>query len=78
VIAALACAILVDPTGSESDAGAPVILDDVLGFADPVRLKRLGPVFAEAAKVAQVVLMTASPERYASIGDATVVHFDRF
>ena len=78
VIAALACAILVDPAGSESDVGAPVILDDVLGFADPVRLKRLGPVFAEAAKVAQVVLMTASPERYASIGDATVVHFDRF
>ncbi|WP_298212111.1 AAA family ATPase [Ferrimicrobium sp.] len=76
VIAALACAILVEPTGSTGDAGAPVILDDVLGFADPVRLKRLGPVFAEAAKVAQVILMTASPERYASIGNASVLHFD--
>ena len=78
VIAALACAILVEPTGSTGDAGAPVILDDVLGFADPVRLKRLGPVFAEAAKVAQVILMTASPERYASIGDVRAVHFDPF
>ena len=74
VIAVLACAILVNPDGPVGDAGAPVILDDVLGFTDPVRLRRLGPVFAEAAKSAQVILLTASPERYESIGDATVVH----
>jgi len=73
VIAALACAILVNPVGLDGDAGAPVILDDVLGFTDPDRLKRLGPVFAEASKAAQIILLTASPERYESIGEATFV-----
>ena len=63
------------PEGLDGDAGAPVILDDVLGFADPTRLRRLGPVFAEAAKSAQVILLTASPERYESIGEATFIHF---
>ena len=57
------------------DVGAPVILDDVLGFADPDRLKKLGPVFAEAAKSAQVILLTASPERYEAIGEATFVRW---
>lgn len=75
VVATLACAILVNPGGPGGDAGAPVILDDVLGFTDPVRLRYLGPVFAEAAKSAQVILLTASPERYDSIGDATFIHF---
>jgi len=75
VVATLACAILVNPEGVDGDAGAPVILDDVLGFADPTRLRRLGPVFAEAAKSAQVILLTASPERYESIGEATFIHF---
>jgi hypothetical protein len=75
VVATLACAILVNPEGRDGDAGAPVILDDVLGFADPTRLRRLGPVFAEAAKSAQVILLTASPERYESIGEATFIHF---
>jgi hypothetical protein len=32
-------------------------------------------VFAEAAKSAQVILLTASPERYESIGEATFIHF---
>jgi uncharacterized protein YhaN len=75
VVATLACAILVNPGGLDGDAGAPVILDDVLGFSDPTRLRRLGPVFAEAAKSAQVILLTASPERYESIGEATFIHF---
>lgn len=74
IVATLACAILVNPRGSEGDAGVPVILDDVLGFTDPVRLRRLAPVFAEAAKSAQVVLLTASPERYDAIGEANFIH----
>ena len=74
VVATLACAILVNPHGPDGDAGVPVILDDVLGFADPARLRRLGPVFAEAAKSAQVILLTASPDRYESIGEATFIH----
>jgi uncharacterized protein YhaN len=75
IVAALACAILVNPGGISDDLGAPVILDDVLGFADPDRLRSLGPVFAEAAKSAQVILLTASPERYESIGEATFVRW---
>jgi ABC-type phosphate transport system auxiliary subunit len=75
VVATLACAILVNPDGQDDGGGAPVILDDVLGFADPTRLRRLGPVFAEAAKSAQVILLTATPERYESIGEATFVRF---
>jgi hypothetical protein len=75
VVATLACAILVNPDGQDDSGGAPVILDDVLGFADPTRLRRLGPVFAEAAKSAQLILLTATPERYESIGEATFVHF---
>lgn len=75
VVATLACAILVNPEGGDGDAGAPVILDDVLGFSDPARLQRLGPVFAEAAKSAQVILLTASPERYESVGEATFIRF---
>jgi hypothetical protein len=75
VVATLACAILVNPNVGEGEAGVPVILDDVLGFTDPIRLRRLGPVFAEAAKSAQVILLTASPERYESIGEATFIHF---
>ena len=75
ILCALSCAILVNPGGVSDDVGAPVILDDVLGFADPDRLKKLGPVFAEAAKSAQVILLTASPERYEAIGEATFVRW---
>jgi hypothetical protein len=52
VVATLACAMVVNPQGGEVDAGALVILDDVLGFADPRRLRLLGPVFAEASRSA--------------------------
>jgi uncharacterized protein YhaN len=68
VITRLACAMIVG-TG-DGDHGVPVILDDALGYTDPDRLRRLGPVFSEAARATQVILMTSTPERYASIGDA--------
>jgi DNA repair exonuclease SbcCD ATPase subunit len=71
VIARLACAIIVSP--SALGGGAPVILDDALGYSDPERLRRLGPVFSEAAGSAQVILMTSSPDRYANIGEAHFV-----
>ena len=76
VLERLACAILVNPVNSDDtneDAGVPVILDDALGYSDHDRLRRLGPAFTEAAKRAQVILMTSTPERYSSIGSATVV-----
>jgi uncharacterized protein YhaN len=73
VLARLACAILVNPDGEIEDAGVPVILDDALGNSDPVRLRDLAPAFTAAAKQAQVVLLTCTPERYARVGDAKVI-----
>jgi hypothetical protein len=64
----LACAAIVD----EAD-GVPVIIDDALGYSDPGRLRRLSAVFGAAAADSQVILMTCSPDRYRSIGSATVI-----
>lgn len=65
----LACAALVDPL-----EGAPVILDDTLGFADDGRLKRLGAVLNEVGKNAQIIVLTCQPTRFSQIGGAKVVH----
>jgi uncharacterized protein YhaN len=74
VLARLACAILVSPEGGEDDAGVPVILDDALGNTDPQRLRALAPAFSAAAKRAQVVVLASSPDRFAMVGDANVIH----
>jgi len=55
------------------NGGTPVILDDALGYTDPERLKLMGAVLAVAAKECQIVIFTCVPERYAFIGEATVV-----
>ena len=73
VLARLACAILVNPDGADGDAGVPVILDDALGYTDPERLRLVAPAFTAAAKQAQVVIMTSTPDRYAQVGDAAVI-----
>lgn len=73
VLARLACAILVNPDGTEGDAGVPVILDDALGYSDRDRLRLLAPAFTAAAKQAQVIVMTSTPERYGHVGDAKVI-----
>ncbi|MDR1152126.1 MAG: hypothetical protein LBK72_06590, partial [Bifidobacteriaceae bacterium] len=72
LIARLACAALVDPA-----EGAPVILDDTLGFADPARLRDLGTVLGTVGRQAQVVLLTCQPDRFANVGGATVVRLTR-
>ncbi|KWX02103.1 hypothetical protein LI90_3142 [Carbonactinospora thermoautotrophica] len=66
--ARLACAALVD----ERD-GVPVIIDDALGYSDPERLRRLGAVFNAVGRRSQVIVLTCTPERYRTIGSATVV-----
>ncbi|MHB8190480.1 MAG: AAA family ATPase [Ferrimicrobium sp.] len=76
VLARLACAILVNPNGADGDAGVPVILDDALGYSDFDRMKKLAPAFTKAAGMAQVVIMTSTPERYAKIGGATEIDLD--
>lgn len=67
VLGRLAAATLVD------EKGAPLILDDTLGFSDPGRLESLGQVFSDVADKAQVVILTCQPDRYDSAEGAHVV-----
>lgn len=55
------------------DGGVPLVLDDILGWADPRRMAAIGPVLAEAAGTSQVLLFTCSPERFASVSPARVI-----
>lgn len=65
----LAAAQLVDP-----EDGAPLVLDDALGFADPTRLNALGIVLNEVGKRAQIIILTCQPARFSHIGGAKMVH----
>ena len=68
LIGRLACAQLVS-----ADQGAPVILDDTLGFSDPDRLAALGAVLSSVGGSAQVIVLTCQPGRFTSVGSARVV-----
>ncbi|KAB1658525.1 AAA family ATPase [Pseudoclavibacter sp. CFCC 11306] len=72
LIGRLACAQLVS-----SDDGAPVVLDDTLGFADPERLEMLNAVLSQLGGSAQVIVLTCQPRRFARIGGAKQVHLTR-
>ena len=63
-----ACSMIVS-----KDGGAPLILDDALGYTDPDRLHLMGAVLAKAAKECQIVILTCVPSRYENIGEANVV-----
>ncbi len=69
VIARLACAAIVSPSGG----GVPVVIDDALGWSDPSRLQAMGAAIATASSQSQVILLTCTPERYSHVGDATVI-----
>lgn len=69
VLARLACAAIVSPDGG----GAPVVLDDALGWSDPARLVRMGAAIAAAGRECQVIVLTCTPGRYANVGNARVV-----
>ena len=69
VISRLACAAIVSPDGG----GAPVIIDDALGWSDPDRLERMGAAIAAAGEHCQVIILTCTPGRYAHIGNATTI-----
>ena len=69
VLARLACAAIVSPDGG----GAPVVLDDALGWSDPERLARMGAAIAAAGRQCQVIVLTCTPGRYAHVGNAKVV-----
>ncbi|MEO6627514.1 MAG: hypothetical protein ABIP03_02990, partial [Aquihabitans sp.] len=68
VISRLACASIVS-----GDGGAPVVFDDALGWTDPERLKQMAAAIAVAAADCQVIVLTCTPGRFASVGNATVV-----
>lgn len=71
VLARLACAALVGDEG-----GAPVILDDALGWSDPHRLSRMGAALNLAGRASQIIVLTCFPDRYAAIGGAQVTRLD--
>ncbi len=69
VLSRLACAAIVSP----EDGGAPVMIDDALGWSDPQRLQSMGAAIASAGKQCQIVILTCYPGRYAHVGNAKVV-----
>ena len=69
VLSRLACAAIVSPDGG----GAPVVIDDALGWSDPDRLRSMGAAIAAAGKQCQVIILTCTPGRYAHIGNATTI-----
>ncbi len=69
VISRLACAAIVSPDGG----GAPVVIDDALGWSDPTRLQAMGAAIAAAGRDCQVIVLTCTPGRYAHVGNAEVV-----
>lgn len=69
VICRLACAAIVSSDGG----GAPVVIDDALGWSDPSRLQSMGAAIAAAGRDCQVIVLTCTPGRYAHVGNATVV-----
>ncbi|MCY4069458.1 MAG: hypothetical protein OXE79_10210 [Acidimicrobiaceae bacterium] len=69
VLCRLACAAIVSPDGG----GAPVIIDDALGWSDPARLRGMGAAIAASSGDCQVIILTCTPDRYSSIGNATTV-----
>lgn len=62
VLVRLAVATLVDPVD-----GVPVVLDDALGHSDPGRLASLAAALEAAGRQSQVIVLTATPERFAAL-----------
>ena len=69
VLSRLACAAIVSPDGG----GAPVMIDDALGWSDPQRLQSMGAAITSAGKQCQVIVLTCTPGRYSHVGQAKVV-----
>lgn len=58
----------------EEQEGAPLILDDTLGFADDTRLAALGAVLNEVGRNTQIVVLTCQPSRFTRVGGAELVN----
>jgi len=55
------------------EGGVPVVLDDALGYTDPLRLEAMGVVLSLAARRCQVIVLTCVPDRYRYVADARIV-----
>jgi len=55
------------------EGGVPVVLDDALGYTDPLRLEAMGIVLSLAARVCQIIVLTCVPDRYRCVAGARVV-----
>ena len=69
VLSRLACAAIV----SVDDGGAPVVIDDALGWSDPQRLQSMGAAISAAGTQCQVIVLTCTPGRYSNVGQAKVL-----
>ena len=65
IVARLAGAALV-----AKEETVPVVIDDALGFTDADRLTKMGAVFDAVGGDGQVIVLTCSPQRYASVRGA--------
>lgn len=65
IVARLAGAAIVAKEDS-----VPVVIDDALGYTDADRLAKMGAVFDAVGGDGQVIVLTCSPQRYASVGGA--------
>lgn len=69
VLTRLACATIVSP-----DGGVPVVFDDALGWTDPQRLAGVAAAITEAGRSCQVIILTCTPGRFATVADAITIH----
>lgn len=70
VLCRLACASIT----SADRKGAPVDIDDALGWSDKTRLEPMCRVIDEAGKKCQVIILTCMPGRYSNVGKAETAH----
>ncbi|MXW42315.1 MAG: AAA family ATPase [Acidimicrobiia bacterium] len=69
VLCRLACASITSIDGK----GAPVVIDDALGWSDSDRLQTMGQAITQAGKRCQVVILTCMASRYGNVGEARTV-----
>ncbi len=55
------------------EGGVPIVLDDALGYTDPLRLEAMGIVLSLAARRCQIIVLTCVPDRYRFVAGARVV-----
>ena len=55
--------------------GAPVILDDTMGYTDPLRLRSMGAMLAHAGEYCQIIILTCTPGRFDNVGSAKTLRF---